>query len=224
SAEHLAVNGLWTHLARADEPDAPTTDDQLDVFDRFLEAASSHRFEPEYVHASNSAATLLHPRAHRDLVRVGIAMYGLSPAAGVRADDHGLRPAMRLVTEVAFAKRIAAGTPVSYGHTWQAPADGWLATLPVGYADGVPRLLSNEVDVLIGGRRRPIAGNVCMDQVLVWCGDEQIEADDEVVLIGAQGDEQITADEWAAAAGTITYEIATSITTRGPREYVGGAF
>ena len=220
-ADHVDVTGLWTHLARADEPDVSTTERQLDRFDRFLDRARGAGIEPDFVHAANSAATLAHPRAHHDLVRVGIAMYGLSPAPQLPAADFDLRPAMRFVTEVAYAKRITAGTAVSYGHTWEAPADGWLATLPVGYADGVPRLVSNRVDVLVRGARRPVAGNVCMDQVMVWCGDQKIEIGDEVVLLGGQDGARITADEWAEAAETITYEIATSITARVPRTYLG---
>jgi hypothetical protein len=126
------------------------------------------------------------------------------------------------VTEVAYAKWIEEGTAVSYGHTWSAPADGWLATLPVGYADGVPRLLSNQAEILLGGRRRPVAGNVTMDQTLVWCGDDKVSAGDEAVLIGRQGDEIVTAEEWADLVGTIPYEIVTGIGRRVPRLHVGG--
>ncbi|MBW3659970.1 MAG: alanine racemase, partial [Actinobacteria bacterium] len=213
----VRIEALWSHMARADEPAASTTDEQQDRFDAFVALAGEHGIEPRLTHTANSASTLVQPRARRDLVRVGIAMYGLSPSSEVTADGHGLTPAMRFVTEVGFAKRISAGTPVSYGHTWSAPADGWLASLPVGYADGVPRLLSNRGEVVLGGVRRPIAGNVCMDQTLVWCGDDEPHAGDEVVLLGRQGDVRVTADEWAAWAGTITYEIATSVTRRVPR-------
>lgn len=217
SWEHVETEALWTHLARADEPDVDTTDRQLDRFDAFLERARDAGLSWQFTHAANSAATLRHPRARRGLVRVGIAMYGLSPAPAVDAADFGLRPAMRLATEVAFAKHVPAGTEVSYGHRWAAPTDGWVATLPVGYADGVPRLLTNAADVLIGGVRRPIAGAVCMDQILVWCGADEVRIGDEAVLLGDQQGARVRAEEWAEAARTITYEIATSIAPRVPR-------
>jgi alanine racemase len=219
--EGVSTQALWTHLARADEPAATTTDEQLDAFDDALARARDAGLTWDLEHAANSAATLIHPRARRDLVRPGIAIYGLSPSDEVDAADHDLRPALRLVTHVAFAKHVPAGTRVSYGHRFETPTAGWLATLQVGYADGVPRLLTNRADVLIGGRRQPIAGTVCMDQVVVWCGDREPEVGEEVVLLGGQGDEQVRAEEWAAAASTITYEIATSITARVPRVHVG---
>jgi alanine racemase len=217
----VRVAGIWTHLARADEPFAPTTDQQLDRFDDALARAAAAGLRPDLVHAANSAGALVHDRARRDLVRTGIAVYGLSPGEEVDAADHGLRPAMRLVTEVAFAKRVPAGTRLSYGHRFVTPVDGWVATLPVGYADGVPRLLTNRADVLLGGERHPMAGAVCMDQVLVWCRDREPVVGEEVVLLGRQGDAAIRAEEWARAAETITYEIATSITGRVPRTYLG---
>lgn len=215
--EHVRVEAIWTHMARADEPAAPTTEQQQDGFDRFLALAGRAGLTWDFVHAGNSASALVQPRARRDLVRVGIAMYGLSPSTEVTADAHDLEPVMRLVTEVAYAKRIAAGTPVSYGHTWCAPVDGWLATVPVGYADGVPRLLSNRGAFLIGGERRPIAGTVTMDQTMVWCGDHEPRIGDEVVLLGTQGSGRVTADDWAAWAETITYEVTCGISARVPR-------
>jgi alanine racemase len=186
-ADGLRVEGLLTHLARADELDVDTTDDQLDAFDRFVGEARRLGISPRWIHAANSAGTLAQPRSRYTMVRPGIAVYGLSPSADVRAADHGLEPALRLVTEVTYAKRVTAGTPVSYGHRWYAPADGWVATLPLGYADGVPRALTNVGQVLLHGRRRPIAGTVCMDQLMVWCADDEPSVGDEVVLLGAQG-------------------------------------
>lgn len=214
---HVEVEGVWTHLARADEPDQPTTTEQLARFADLLDRVRAAGFAPWRVHAANSAATLLHPDAAFDLVRPGIAVYGLSPAPDVTADAHGLRQALRLVTEVAFAKHVPAGTPLSYGHTWQAPTDGWVATVPAGYADGVPRLVSNAVDVLLDGVRRPLVGRVTMDQSMVWCADRAPTVGDEVVLLGGQGDAFVSVDEWAAAAGTISYEIACGISSRVPR-------
>ena len=218
---HVDVEGVWTHLARADEPDQPTTADQLTRFADLLGRVRAAGLGPRLVHAANSAATLLHPGAAFDLVRPGIAVYGLSPAADVPAADHGLRQALRLVTEVSYAKHVPAGTAVSYGHTWRTPADGWVATVPVGYADGVPRLVSNEVDVLLDGRRRRLVGRVTMDQSMVWCADHEPRVGDEVVLLGGQGDGFVSVDEWAAVVGTISYEIACGISGRVPRVYVG---
>lgn len=216
---HVEVEAVWTHLACADEPGNPVTDEQLDRFDEFLARAAATGLRPTITHAANSAGALIHPRARRDLVRAGIAVYGLSPSDAVAAADHELRPALELMTEVSFVKRIPAGSAVSYGHTWTAPDEGWLATLPIGYADGVPRLLSNRAAVILRGRRRPIVGTVCMDQLLVWCGDERPDEGDEVVLLGRRGDEAVTAEEWAGLVGTITYEIVCGLGARVPREY-----
>ncbi|MTV27222.1 alanine racemase [Nitriliruptoraceae bacterium ZYF776] len=218
AADHLDVDAIWTHLARADEPGAPTTDDQLDRFDRALAVAADLGLRPRLVHAANTAGTLLHPRSRRDLVRPGIGIYGLSPGVEVDAADHGLRPALSLVSEVSYVKRVTAGTPLSYGHRFAAPADGWVATVPIGYADGVPRTLTGRAEVLLGGRRRPVAGTITMDQLLVWCGEDPPEVGDEVVLLGAQGDERIRVEAWAQELGTITYEVPTQLTARVPRE------
>jgi alanine racemase len=217
----LEVQGIFTHLARADEPDVPTTEQQLAAFDRALDVARKLGIEPELVHTANTAGALLHPAARRDLVRPGIGLYGLSPALEVDADDHGLVPALRLVSEVSFAKRVPAGTPVSYGHRWRAPDDGWVATVPIGYADGVPRALTNRAQVLLHGRRRPMVGTVTMDQVMVWCDEDEPVVGEQVVLLGEQGDECVRVEEWAAAADTITYEIVTQLTARLPRLHHG---
>ncbi len=218
-ATGLDVVGTWSHLARADEPEQPATSQQLDAFDEVLALLAERGIDPGVVHTANSAATLLHDRAHRVMARAGIAVYGLSPAETVDAADHGLRPALSLTTEVAFAKQVPAGAPGSYGHRWQAPADGWLATLPLGYADGVPRLLSDRFEVLWRGQRRPVVGTVTMDMIHVWCGDEEPAVGDAVVLLGAQGDQRIRVEEWARTIGTITYEITCQLTSRVPREY-----
>ena len=221
-AHGVVVEGLMTHLARADEPDEPATGEQLAAFDEVARQASLLGIRPRWRHAANSAGALAHPAAALDLIRPGIGIYGLSPGMDVDAADYRLRPAMRLVTEVAFVKHVAEGTPISYGHRWVAPRDGWVATLPLGYADGVPRSLTNVGEVLLGGRRRPIAGTVCMDLLMVWCDQDRPAVGDEVVLLGAQGDETVRVEEWAALDGTITYEIAAQLTARLPRTYVGG--
>jgi alanine racemase len=141
----------------------------------------------------------------------------------VQAAPHGLEPVLRLTSEVSLARRIVSGTPVSYGHRWTAPADGWLATVPIGYADGVPRVLTGRLEVLHGGVVRPVAGTITMDQILVWCGDDEPQVGDEVVLIGTQaassgeGSVRIAVEDWAAMLGTITYEVVTGIGPRVPR-------
>jgi alanine racemase len=220
-ARRLRVTGLYTHLARADELSVGTTAEQLAAFARGRDVAAKLGLRPRWLHVANTAGALVHPEARLDLVRPGIGVYGLSPGADVDAAEHGLRPALRLVTEIAFAKRISAGTPVSYGHRWRAPEDGWLAVLPLGYGDGMPRALTNRAQVLLRGRRRPVVGTVCMDQVLVWCAEVEPTVGEPVVLLGPQGDEQVRVEEWAAAADTITYEIVTQLTARLPRHHLG---
>lgn len=218
---HVDLEGVWTHLARADEPDEPTTAEQLGRFADVLGRVAAAGLAPRIVHASNSAATLLHPGAAFDMVRPGIAVYGLSPAPDVTAASHGLRQALRLVSAVSYTKRVPGGTPLSYGHIWAAPTDGWVATVPVGYADGVPRVASNGLQVLIGGRAFPQVGRVTMDQLLVWCGDHEPRIGDEVVLLGEQGSASVSVDAWAAAADTVSYEIACGLGPRVPRVEVG---
>ena len=232
AATGLEVEGVWTHLARADEPSQPTTGEQLVRFGRGLDALAVHGLAPRLVHVANSAGTLTQsggcrslvathlPDAHM-LVRAGIAIYGLDPGGEVRAEDHDLEPVLRLVSAVSYVRRVDAGTPVSYGHRWRAPTDGWLAAVPIGYADGMPRVLTGRIEVLMDGMRRPVAGTVTMDQILVWCAEHEPHVGDEVVLIGGQvgaaGSDRILMDEWARAADTITYEIATGLSARVPR-------
>lgn len=227
TAAGIEVEGVATHLARADEPEVPTTREQLAAFERALRLAGRVGIRPRLVHAANTAGVLLHPASHHDLVRPGIGIYGLSPSGEVDAADHGLLPALRLVSEVSFVKHVTAGTPVSYGHRWRAPEDGVVATLPIGYADGVPRRLTNRAQVLLAGRRRPMVGTVTMDQLLVWCGDDEVAVGDEAVLLGPATDAPDLAplrpEDWAEAADTITYEIATSLSARLPRVHRGGA-
>ena len=228
ASERLEVEGVQTHLARADEPDVATTTEQLARFAEGLAAVRAAGLAPRLVHVANTAGTLLHTDAWRaviasgapgavPLVRAGIGIYGLDAGAQVAAAAHGLEPAMRLVSAVSHVRHVDAGTPVSYGHRWSSPAAGWLATVPIGYADGVPRTLTGRLKVLHDGVRRPVVGTVTMDQVLVWCGDDEPIVGDEVVLIGAVGDERIGMEDWAHHLGTITYEIATGISSRVPR-------
>jgi alanine racemase len=213
----LEVEGLFTHFARSEE-DEVTTKEQLD---RFLEAAGRIRsagVSPRLLHAANSGATILHPESHLDLVRPGIALYGIEPAPGVGADI-GLRPALTWRSRVSAVKRLAAGEAISYGHRYRLEHDAWVATVPVGYADGYPRQLTNLGGVLIGGRRRQVAGTVTMDQLVVDCGEDQVPVDEEVVLIGSQGNASVGADELGRLFGTVGYEIVSRIGERVPRRY-----
>lgn len=216
----LRLAGVFTHLAMSDEPDEPATGSQLRAFDDALDALT---LPPDVVvHAANSAGALAHAGARRSLVRAGIAAYGLPPGPGVAALSAELRPALSLRARVSFVKRLRAGDRLSYGWRHELAADAHVATLPIGYADGVPRrLYAAGGEVLVGGRRRPIVGVVTMDQLMVDCGDDDVTVGDEAVLIGRQGDEEVTATEWADRLGTINYEITCGISARVPRRHVG---
>lgn len=212
-----ALHGVFTHLAVADEPEHPFTRTQLDRFDEVLDRLSAAGHRPPLVHAANSAGAIVHPRARYSMVRTGIAAYGISPGAGVdgMVAELGLRPAMAVKARVSFVQQVPAGDGISYGlrHTFATAAT--VATVPIGYADGVPRrLFAAGGEVLIGGARRPIVGVVTMDQLMVDCGDLAVQPGDEVVLIGEQGDQRITASEWAERLGTIGYEIVCGISAR----------
>jgi alanine racemase len=214
---------VWSHLAHADAPAHPTLDRQAARLDDAHRAATTRLARPLLAHLANSAATLTRPDLHRDLVRPGIAVYGLDPVETPGGSGHDLRPAMTFRSRVALVKTVAAGEGVSYGHIWTTPGPRSLALVPAGYADGVPRLLgsSGRFGVGIGGVRRPVVGRVCMDQVMVDLGpaDEPhgVSEGDEVVLFGPgdglapQDGGLPTASEWAELLGTIHYEIVTGV-------------
>jgi alanine racemase len=215
----LELEALWTHCAVADEPANPFTDEQLDRFDQVAADLQQAGLEAPMRHAANTAAALDHPRSRYDLVRVGIGTYGIapSPALAGRAD---LRPALELRAEVAMVKRVSAGERISYGLTHEFERDATVATVPIGYADGVTRRLSaTGGSVLVGGVRRAIVGTITMDQLMVDCGDDEVAVGDEVVLIGRQGDQVITAQEWADRVDSIAYEVVCGIGPRVPRHY-----
>ncbi|MGC5028860.1 alanine racemase [Micromonospora sp. DT229] len=215
----VEVVGVWSHFVYADMPGHPTTDRQLAVFHEGLAMVERAGLRPRYRHLANSAATLTRPDTHFDLVRPGLAVYGLSPVAG---QTHGLRPAMTARARVMLTKRVPAGTGVSYGHTYTTGSDANLAVVPLGYADGVPRHASNTGPVQLGGRRRTISGRVCMDQFVLDCGDDPVAAGDVATLFGSGAEGEPTADDWAEAVGTINYEIVTRFgSTRVPRVYDG---
>jgi alanine racemase len=221
----VELEALWTHCAVADEPGHDFTRIQLDRFDAAVDQLEAAGLRPPMLHAANSAAAIDHPRARYDLVRCGIAP---SPALADRLD---LRPAMQLGAEVAMVKRVSGGERISYGLRHEFAGDTTVVTVPIGYADGVPRRLAMAGgEVLIQGRRFPIVGVVTMDQLMVDVGERDVEVGEEVVLIGSQADpddpdgrrgppESISADEWAARIDTISYEVVCGIGPRVPRFY-----
>ncbi|MEV6601206.1 alanine racemase [Actinoplanes sp. NPDC051346] len=218
----VEVVGIWSHFACADAPGHETIDRQLAVFAEGLATAERFGIEPRYRHIANSAATLTRPDAHYDLVRPGVAIYGLSPLPGPPRAD--LRPAMTVRARVALTKRVPAGQGVSYGHAYHTDSETTLALVPLGYGDGVPRHASNVGPVHLGGAVRRIAGRVCMDQFVLDCGDDQVAEGDVAVLFGAGDNGEPTATDWADAIGTINYEIVTRFGgSRVPRIYDGSA-
>ncbi len=221
SRPELLLDGICTHLAVADEPDRPESREQLDRFRGILHAIEAARGRPRLIHAANSAGLLAVPEARFDLVRAGIALYGVAPSPAL-ADRVSLTAALALRAQVTYVKDLPAGSRVSYGLRYELERPARVVTVPVGYADGVPRNLGlRGGEVLIGGRRHPIAGTVTMDQLMVDVGEAPVEVGDDVVLLGRQGDDAITAEEWAERLDTIAYEIVTGIGPRVPRRYVG---
>jgi len=215
---NLELAAVWTHFATADEPDSDEGyfEAQLGRFDEFVQAVKAE-FPEVLAHAANSAAVYRDPRSHFDLARCGVAVYGLDPFQGDPA-ERGLAPALSLHSYVAAVKRFPAGQSAGYGRSWKAPRDTWVGVIPVGYGDGVRRALSNDAEVLVGGERRPLVGTISMDNLTVDLGPETgVEVGAEAVLIGAQGEQRIRAEELAARLGTINYEITCGISTRVPR-------
>ena len=230
------VVGLWSHLSRADEPTSGSTEEHLVRYRQAERIVREAGLTPSIHHLAATGGLLWHPEARMDLVRAGIGLYGLSPAPSVTTGaELGLRPAMRLESELVQVKRIDVGQAVSYGGTWSAPTDRWVGLVPLGYSDGVPRAASSTGPVGIGGMMTAIVGRVCMDQVVIDLGPAQDETGsslpapaqvgDTTVLWGAPdalGQEAVpTVDEWAQACGTINYEIVTRLGARIPRCYVG---
>ncbi|MFE4616247.1 alanine racemase [Streptomyces sp. NPDC056747] len=217
----VKVTGLWSHLACADEPHHPSIAAQLDVFRSMLTYAEEAGVEPEVRHIANSPATLTLPEAHFDLVRTGIAMYGVSPSPELGTSaELGLRPVMTLKASVALVKHVPAGHGVSYGHHYVTGDETTLGLVPLGYADGIPRHASGRGPVLVGGTVRTVAGRVAMDQFVVDLGGDVPEPGTEAVLFGPGDRGEPTAEDWAVAADTIAYEIVTRIGARVPRVYL----
>ncbi|MFF4358764.1 alanine racemase [Streptomyces sp. NPDC001604] len=217
----VRITGLWSHFACADEPGHPSIDLQLTRFREMLAYAEGRGVRPEVRHIANSPATLTLPEAHFDLVRTGIALYGISPSPELGSPaDFGLRPVMTLSASIALVKHVPGGHGVSYGHHYVTPGATTLGLVPVGYADGVPRHASGTGPVLVGGKWRTVAGRVAMDQFVVDLGGDEPAVGTEAVLFGPGDRGEPTAEDWAQAAGTIAYEIVTRIGTRVPRVYV----
>jgi alanine racemase len=223
----VEVVGVWSHLAWADAPQHPTVLRQRELFVEMADAVERAGLPVQLRHLANSAATLTDPAAHFDLVRPGLAVYGLSPVPDLGDPaSYGLTPAMTLRGRLAVVKRVPAGEGVSYGHEYHTGEDTTLALVPLGYADGVPRSASNRGETLVAGSRRRVAGRVCMDQYVVDLGTgpdaAAARAGDEAVLFGSGAEGEPTAQDWADAADTISYEIVTRVGARVPRRYVGG--
>lgn len=219
----VQVTGVWSHFACADEPGHPSIRLQLDAFRDMLAYAEKEGVDPEVRHIANSPATLTLPESHYDLVRTGLAVYGVSPAPELGTPAQlGLRPAMRLKASLALVKSVPAGHGVSYGHHYVTEAETHLALVPAGYADGLPRSGSGRGPVLVGGRVRRAAGRIAMDQFVVDLGEDLAEPGDEAVVFGDAERGEPTAEDWAQAAHTIAYEIVTRIGGRVPRVYLGG--
>ncbi|MFF8877752.1 alanine racemase [Streptomyces flaveolus] len=217
----IRVTGLWSHFACADEPGHPSIAAQLTRFREMTAYAEQQGVRPEVRHIANSPATLTLPEAHFDLVRPGIAMYGVSPSPEIGAPaDFGLRPVMTLSAALALVKQVPGGHGVSYGHHYTTPGETTLGLVPLGYADGIPRHASSTGPVLVDGKWRTIAGRVAMDQFVVDLGGDRPPPGAEAVLFGPGDRGEPTAEDWAQAAGTIAYEIVTRIGARVPRVYV----
>ncbi|NPD05332.1 alanine racemase [Nocardioides sp. zg-1308] len=219
SAGRISVTGVWSHFAASDEPEHPANDRQEAAFRDALAAADRAGLDPEVTHLANSAAAVLRPSSHFDLVRCGIASYGLDPAPGV-TPRLGLRPAMTVRARLLMSKPIDAGDGVSYGHTWVADRATSVGVVPAGYGEGIPRAAGNTASVWVGDSRRPIRGRVCMDQLVVDLHGELPPSGTEVVLFGPGDRGEPTAQDWAEAVGTISYEIVTRVGGRLTRRHV----
>jgi alanine racemase len=219
AADEVELVGFWTHFATADEPGSAFFAEQLSRFTALAEQLRD-RHPGLVLHAANSAATLIEPASHFDMVRCGIAIYGLDPFQEAPA-ARGLEPALSLCSYVADVKRFEAGASAGYGRRWRATEPTWVGVLPIGYGDGVRRALTNNADVLVGGQRRPLVGTVSMDNVTIELGPvTEVAAGDPAVLIGSQGDETILCEEVAMRLATINYEVTCGISARVAREYI----
>lgn len=216
ASKSVTLEGVWTHFACSDDEDRGSTRCQLEAFHLFLAKLEQDRIHPGIVHAANSAAVFAYSEAQFDMVRPGIALYGYHSSTFIAGLEPGLKPVMTLTAPVTFVKRVRAGTPVSYSAMWAAPEDTSVATVRIGYADGYPRLLTNKAEVVVQGQLRPVAGRVCMDQLMVDVGDLDVKVGERLTLFGPG---PLTAEVLAARIGTISYELLVSVGTRVARQY-----
>jgi alanine racemase len=224
SAKNNEINiiGIWSHFARADEPDEGMNKEQLNVFEDRINSAAAAGIKAELIHISNSAASLTSKAAHKSIIRWGIGLYGLSPDINNLGDSKSLylKPAMRLKAKLHLVKAVKAGVSVGYGGTAATKSDTKLGVVTLGYADGVPRNANNLAGIFVGGKRAPLIGRVSMDQFVVDLGINSLaKTGDEVIVFGDGSSGEYTIDEWAKASGTINYEIVTRIGPRVPRIY-----
>ncbi len=218
---HIMVEGIFTHFAKADEIEKEPTHRQIELFIHMIQMLEQRGVKIPIHHCSNSAGIVEIPEANMDLVRAGITLYGLWPSDEVDKTKISIKPALSLITHVAYVKELEAGHSISYGGTYTTKETRRIATIPVGYADGYARSLSNKGDVLIHGRRAPICGRVCMDQFMVDVTDiPDVTVGDEVILIGSVGEETITMEEVGAISGRFNYEFVCDLGKRIPRVYV----
>ncbi len=217
----LDLEGIFTHFASADSTDTTYTERQFNLFCDYVAELERVGIKFRLKHAANSAAIIAHPRTHLDMVRAGIALYGLNPSREVNLNPLATRPVMALKARLVHVKKVPRGFSVSYGMTHRTTAPTTIATVPIGYADGYSRLLSSRGTMLVRGQRAPVVGRVCMDLALLDVGHiEGVRTGDEAVILGRQGAETVPADEIADLVGTINYEIVSSITARVPRNFL----
>ena len=216
----LKVTGLYSHLATADEAKKEYANTQIKQFSAIVTTLKTVGKLPPLIHLANSAAIIDLPDSYFTMVRPGIMLYGLYPSAEVKRDQVNLQPALALKAKTSFAKQVATGTGISYGQRYHTGDESNIVTIPIGYADGWSRLLTNKAQALYGGKKYPIVGTICMDQCMIDLGSEPGAVGAEVVLIGGQGAEQISADDVAALLGTINYEVTCMISDRVPRIYL----
>jgi alanine racemase len=220
--KELEIEGVWSHLAVADVPDHPFTQKQLDLFNDIVGKVERTGVKPRFKHIANSAATLTMPETHFDLVRCGVACYGLWPGPPL-VGSADLRPVMSLRARVNMTKTVPSGDALSYGLQYELQRSSRVVTVPVGYADGYMRSLWNKADVILDGHKHRVSGVVCMDQFMVDVGSDEVNVGDVATLLGADGDERVSAEELAEHAGTINYEITSRIASRVPRLYIEGS-
>ncbi|WP_035101238.1 alanine racemase [Aneurinibacillus terranovensis] len=220
SSPWVEAEGIFTHFATADEEDTSYCKSQQKRFCEFLDRLEQEKFHIPVIHSNNSAAAMFYPYESRHMIRLGISLYGQYPSAYAKTTNITLRPAFEWKVRLSHVKKVPAGTSVSYGATFTTEREAVIATVPVGYADGYNRLLSNRGSVLVKGRRAPVVGRVCMDQFMIDVTDiPDVAAGDEAVLIGCQGDEYISVDEMAELLSTINYEVTCMVSKRIPRVY-----